>query len=339
MRLLVVDKETDEWGSTRIYRDNLTNYLRIQGLEVDRFDQNELIADPDSILFGKNSSVEEISEFKASYPDALLGLVHPTDNNRDGRDKIRLVDYFVVGSLEEGDGLLGYEKQILQFPQLEQVPISPKEHHAKSPLLIGYHGNRMHIENAGVELWRALDRISDEFDVKLRLIYNIRSVGRAKTVTRMSVEHLQWNLTSVWRDLRECDIGLVPGVIMLGSGTRVYNTYVKRSYGFKRDYMMRFKANSNAGRSFVFFQLGVPVVAGMVPSNLHILGNPDCGYIAASESGWYHAIRALAQSPSHRQEIADCAKRAFNREYDPNLWASRFAKRLTSICKKPSKTF
>jgi len=333
VRLFIVDSKASNWGSTRIYRDNLAYFLSNQGVEVQLSNQTHTINRPDSILFGKNSTEKEIHFFKEKYPGALIGIIHPTNDTKSDREKIRLAEYFVVGSLEERDGLLKFGKTILQFPQIENIPLATKKHSTKSELLIGYHGNRMHIENAGPEFWGAIDQIADESCAKLRLIYNIKSVGKAKIETRMPAEHVQWDLKTVWRSLGECDIGLVPGVISLGLGTRLYNTYLDRKSGFNGDYMIRFKSNSNAGRSFVFFQLGIPVVAGLIPSNLHILGNPDCGYIAISQSGWYQGMRALVQSADHRQKVADCAKRAFEREYDPNKWARRFIAGLAGICK------
>ena len=63
------------------------------------------------------------------------------------------------------------------------------------------------------------------------------------------------------------------------------------------------KNKSNAGRCFVFHQLNIPVVADLVPSNLHLLGNVDNGYVASNMESWLAAFRELA-NPNHRQQIA-----------------------------------
>ena len=41
---------------------------------------------------------------------------------------------------------------------------------------------------------------------------------------------------------------------------------------YDTDYFFRMKNKSNPGRMFVFIQHGIPVIADLTPSNLHILG-------------------------------------------------------------------
>ena len=52
---------------------------------------------------------------------------------------------------------------------------------------------------------------------------------------------------------------------------------------YNTDYILRMKNKSNAGRAFVFHQLGIPVVADITPSNFHIMGGDDCGYLVNSK--------------------------------------------------------
>ena len=64
--------------------------------------------------------------------------------------------------------------------------------------------------------------------------------------------------------------------------------------------------------------------------NFHILGNPDCGFIAHNKRGWCKSIMSLADHQT-RQFIADNAKVEFDRIYDPLVWAKRLYNQLMEI--------
>jgi len=88
------------------------------------------------------------------------------------------------------------------------------------------------------------------------------------------------------------------------------------------------KINSNAGRAFVFHQLGIPVIGEFSPSHFHVLGNPQCGYLAHSTAGWLNALRDLSHSALKRAEMAEMAFREFKRLYDPLEWAQRLYQQM-----------
>ena len=52
------------------------------------------------------------------------------------------------------------------------------------------------------------------------------------------------------------------------------------------------------------------------------MGNPECGVIAYSEEGWYRGLDKL-RNPKTRQRMAECAKKEFDRLYNPILWAQK----------------
>ena len=96
------------------------------------------------------------------------------------------------------------------------------------------------------------------------------------------------------------------------------------------DYFFRFKNKSNAGRCFVFHQLGVPVIADLTPSNLHILGNPECGYIANNKQTWEAAMMDMTDK-NKRDLVSKKAKEEFDRLYDPLDWAARLHKKIIQL--------
>ena len=86
-----------------------------------------------------------------------------------------------------------------------------------------------------------------------------------------------WLQEKMFNRILSFDIGVVPNATISG----VDSESPLEGY-FSTDYDMRFKNKSNAGRAFVFHQLGIPVVADITPSNFHVMGNPDCGYLVSN---------------------------------------------------------
>ena len=101
--------------------------------------------------------------------------------------------------------------------------------------------------------------------------------------------------------------------------------------GHDTDYLLRFKNKSNAGRSFVFHQLHIPVVASFMPSHFHVLGNPECGYLAHSMEGWLDGLRALALSARKRGTVARAAAKEFKRLYNPQVWADTLCQQISEL--------
>ena len=102
-----------------------------------------------------------------------------------------------------------------------------------------------------------------------------------------------WNYATIENQLMGCDIGIVPNIAYLKLSDLI-NRDVNSNKGFyESDYLIRLKNKSNAGRSFVFHQLGIPVVSDLTPSNLHVMGSGECGHIVSNELGWLKAFRDL----------------------------------------------
>ena len=80
----------------------------------------------------------------------------------------------------------------------------------------------------------------------------------------------------------------------------------------------------------MLFQCGIPVVADMIPSNMHILANPDNGYAVASKEGWYYAMKELC-CEKRRNFISKNAYSECRRLYDPIEWVSKLSTQIESI--------
>jgi len=94
--------------------------------------------------------------------------------------------------------------------------------------------------------------------------------------------------------------------------------------------MIRFKNKSNIGRSLVCFQLGIPVVSDITPSNMHILANPDNGYVALDEESWFLSLKELC-CEKRRNFVSQNAYKEAHRLYEPKIWTDRFIDGLDKL--------
>lgn len=338
---VVINKIGDpEWGSTRIWRDNLATTLNALDIDVEVNDF-ESYQNYDVAIFGKGSAPDQLAMARSTNPEILIGVVQPNDITVKGKANLRLADFYIVGSIEERDYFRRHNPKTFIYPLIEQIVGRWKLHEDKKTTVIGYHGNRVHLEENSAALVEALTKLGKERDIEFRAIYNIEAVGRWKTAPSVPMKHVQWTLDTIWDELLECDIGVVPGVRSIrriALFPQQVVDWLNRALELRSkvrspewEYRQIFKINSNAGRSYVFHQLGIPVVADFVPSNFHILGNPENGYLAHSVEGWYSALAELAASAEYRKKIARNAYAEFCRHYDPKIWASRLIEDLKEL--------
>jgi len=338
MKILLNDKSDISNGSTRIWVYNLFERFRDLKFDVTLNDWNNY-SKYDAVIFGKNTDPKTIFESKEKSPETLFGLINPNDNNKDRLKILELVDFYIVGSIEEKEYYLKYSDNVFIFPLVEEYSSGIKKHVKQDILKICYHGNLEHLDLLSPYIKKALEIYSNERDIELNVIYNINKLGKWKTsIPNVKINHIQWELKSIQKEIKKSDIGIVPGLTLIEPEDR--EKFIKLSnekYGFKNrfknDYLIRFKNKSNGGRSFVFHQLGIPVISDFIPSCFHILADPNCGYLAHYSEGWLKALRALGNFPKRREDIANNAFRRFNELYDPLLWAKDLFENINSLKK------
>ena len=313
-------------GSYRIWINDLNEWLNMAGQDskiASSVSHPDVVAS--DVVICSKGDVPMALEAKKMFPDKKIGIINLSADHRD-----LPIDFVIVGSIEEKDSLAHYENVFL-FPLVEKMfqGQETKKHVDKSRLLIGYHGNLMHLSKFKPGLQSALESVSREMDITLRIVVSDPkfswSIGRPNVE---NIEFVKWNLATIKENLFECDIGVVPNLTNLKYDMQFKNSTKEGLYN--TDYVLRFKNKSNAGRAFVFHQLGIPVVADITPSNLHIFGNPDCGFAVCSEEGWRKALLKLKDTKT-RQFIADNAKREFDRLYDPQRWTKRLYNEIMEI--------
>jgi len=318
MRIDFIASSTNiELGSYRIWVHDLCNTLN--DFDSDFHPINAYInsghEDEADVIICSKGDVLKVDKMKKKYPDKKIGVINPGSGHDCG------ADFVIVGSPEEYCSF-SYMKHVFMYPLIEKMYMhrNPKEHYEKD-LVIGFHGSYSHLPKFGFGLSGALEAFDKEEDFKLLVVTSSSDPNwKFGKPNIKDIEIVKWDFETVTSHLKRMDIGVVPNLtdlkgevpMNLDSDLGLYNS----------DYMLRFKNKSNAGRSFVFMQLGIPVIADLTPSNLHLLGGFDCGYLAMDKDGWLNALREL-KNYQKRQDISENAFRKFATEYDPWDWAKK----------------
>ncbi len=336
MKMIFNDTTGIEEGSTRLYVYNLHHWLSKLGYDVYLNDWDNYL-DYDIAIFGKNVKVEEIKRARAQNPKLICGTIHPSNLTNWKRKLLKESDFFIVGSITEREHYCHYNKNVFFVPQIERLFNKVKKHEVHEPVVLGYHGNFDHLTQFHPHLKPALEILAGEFHIKLLVVCSRKPlsswcVGRPD----IEIEGVTWTLDTVEEQLLRCDIGLVPGLTPITSKEKnlIFKFLKLKQRGitsYTNDYLLRFKNNTNAGRAFVFHQLGIPVISDYLPASFHILADPKCGYLAHSTEGWLFALRNLCESADHRQKIAQNALKEFNRLYDPLEWSKRLYRNIKNL--------
>lgn len=301
-------------GSYRIWVKDLSFYFAQLGVSC-KIGTEKDIPNYDIIIYSKGSSPKKI-------PKKIVGLINPEAG------MVYNVDFIITGSIEEKDSL-SVNKNVFIFPLIEKLfeLKQTKVHEDKDVIRLGFHGHYPHLSKFEPNLKLALEEFSKDKKIELLLIHGTPSFNWQYGKPKIKTLFKSWNYNNIVDQLYSCDIGLCPNATPIKDYPLNYS--MDRGL-YKTDYAIRFKNKSNAGRAFVFHQLGIPVIADLTPSHMHILGNPDNGYIAMSKNGWLEALECLS-CHKHRQFIADNARKEFNRLYNPLDWAQKLYTSITKI--------
>lgn len=339
-------------GSARIWIYDLYEYFLKIGVKAKLNDWNNY-EKYDVVIFGKGTDVTEFEKAKLLNSKIKCGAVNPSDNKafnlnnliknrayniqKKSTSVLDAADFYIVGSVEERDYFLQYNKNTFIFPLVENYFTKQKEHTDKEKIILSYHGNKIHLHQFDPNLKRALEKLRSKHDIELTAIYNKEHLGEwKKGRPNIPVTTVQWRIDTIEKNLLKSDIGLVPCVnVTSGFRQKLILAFTKFMFLGQEnsgpDYVLRFKQKANAGRAFVYHQLNIPVVAGFVPSMSHIIGTNQNGFIAHTEDGWYYSIEKLIQSKLLREEMAARAKKEFEKQYNPHAWAQDLYENIKSL--------
>lgn len=261
----------------------------------------------------------DIKTARLENPTIKIGLIDPRGTIQP--DIIRDVDFIIIDSLEMRDFFAKYQKPIFTYFEYTNLEKTVKKHSPKNKLIIGYHGNKVHLMEMVPRITDALELLSTKYELELWAMYNIEKLGMWEfgATENLPVRHIQWSLENYYTYLAQADIGIVPALMPVNDIAKMKKkTTVCKSIFLDDhdDYLVKFKMPSNPGRIITFAQLGIPVVADMSPSSMQMIRDGENGFIAYSTGGWYCALEKLIIRCELRQTMSEAMQTSVSERYD-----------------------
>lgn len=252
--------------------------------------------------------LKEIPISRQKNPKLKIGLIDPRGSINS--KIIDDIDFIIVDSLEMRDFFSKYQRPIFTYYEYPDLKPISKKHEQKDTIIIGYHGNKVHLESMYPRITSAIKQLGQRYSIEFWAMYNVAELGEWKSgfSSRVPVRHVQWSEENYYKYLAAVDIGIVPNIMPINNLAELkrksvvwQSTYLDRD----DDYLLKFKLTSNAGRIIVFGLLGLPIVADMYPSAMQFITDGEDGFVAYSTAGWYRALEKLIKSEQLRQEFSD----------------------------------
>lgn len=327
MKIQFLERGNPKLGSNRIYINNLSSWLKPFFTKV--VVSKEIKPDFDIFICSKFCDPKDLNVIRKLNSKAIIGLIHPSDVNKFELKKTKLVDFFIVGSIEEKAYFEKYSKNIIRFPQIEDYKLKFKKHKPKKKIIIGYHGNYQNLVGSNQNYIKAIEKISLKYNIEFHIIYDL-SLGKYSN-KKINIKIFNWSEKNLIKFLSKIDIGVVPATSNFifdkdyNQSNFILNYFKKfaSKYGSATDYLIQFKNKSNPGRSHLFHQAGIPVVAGFWPSHFEIMSDDSRGFLAHSESSWFNSLEKLCFSHMLRNNISKNAFTYYQKNYNKDYWVKK----------------
>jgi glycosyltransferase involved in cell wall biosynthesis len=259
---------------------------------------------------------------KKNSPKLKVGLIDP--RGKQVISCLPYVDFLIVDSLEMKDFFAGLGLPILMYAEYPDIKTINRKHTDKKKIIIGYHGNIVHLAGMHPHATVALEELSKKFSLELWAMYNIKNQGKCQMgmPANMKIRHIQWDSNNYEKILSKTDIGIVPNLMPIRNlkKTKRKATLLKSFFNeTDDDYLVRYKMPSNPGRIIVFGKLGIPVVTDFYPSALQIIQDGFNGGLVYSAGGWYAALKELIEDAGKRNFYAKNMNSIIEKNYDFNV--------------------
>tara|TARA_R110000851_G_scaffold279231_3_gene432458 strand:- start:1223 stop:2266 length:1044 start_codon:yes stop_codon:yes gene_type:complete len=308
------DTENLNTGSYRIWVHDLNTTLVETGIDSKVVHYNlELIdKDADVVIFCK-SAYKRIQEFKKTSSRTVIGAINVSCDYYDPN-----IDFVIAGSPEEYASLSRY-KNVFIYPLIEKKfeNIKRKEHTLdRDVLTIGFHGHYPHLFKFEPFLKNAIEGYDKNIKkVELNIITGNPGfewkTGRPDV--KINIFNYDENFSKV---ISSCDVGVVPNVSDIRMSFPKIQEIKSIEFGlYDTDYYLRLKNKTNAGRAYVFYQHGIPVIHDLSPSSFELMKITGYNICAHDSNGWYRELCNLTDYKK-REEISKAYYAAFDKYYN-----------------------
>ena len=110
-----------------------------------------------------------IPQLKINFPKIKIGLIDP--RNFKVLPSAQQSDFIICDSIEMEDYWRISEKPIFRYVEYPNFNSITKNHSEKEKLIIGYHGNQIHLECMSQNVTPAIEKLSSKYNLKLLVIY------------------------------------------------------------------------------------------------------------------------------------------------------------------------
>ena len=259
-----------------------------------------------------------VASIKQKYPHLKIGIVDP--RNYKVIPSSEYCDFLIIDSIEMEDYWRVADKPLFKYVEYPNIPLVQKIHSDGDKIIIGYHGNQIHLDCMANTVTPALSELGKKYNIELLVMHN----GRPPSGKEMwypqncMVRHIPWSMDNYINELAKSDIGIVPNNMVHDTSLK-HITKTNHSFNFSDDdYSLRFKMPSNPGRFAIFGKLNIPVIADFYPSALQYLGR-YAGSVAHNPSGWKYCLEQLIKSSSLRQLKGDLLQQIVIDNFDFDL--------------------
>jgi hypothetical protein len=277
----------------------------------------------------------DLDAARRGNPAIRVALADPKQSDRAQLDAARRADFLIVTGVEQRDVFYRHNRNVLPFCMFPPMPPVERLHRDKAPIVIGYHGNRVHLECMAASVTPALNALGRVRPIEFWALYNVEALGKARIglpdPAIVPVRHIQWSSTcqpgsdasrTFYEEFHGVDIGIVPNQQPVRDRLAALErtAFDEPEFMYEPfDHLVRFKASANAARVYPFAQLGIPVVADFIPSAAQLIRDGESGFIVSSPHGWYEALDSLAASADLRNRCAAALRRTMDVEADRQL--------------------
>ncbi|MDM8515628.1 hypothetical protein QUF76_05465 [Desulfobacterales bacterium HSG16] len=330
MKIILNTKYKDAVASTS-YRLALSKLEEVECFDWDSYEKYDV-----ALFMPYPEDYLSLVEAKSKCPEIKTGVIDP--RGQEVEKYLSYIDFIVIDSIEMKDFFAKFHLPMFCYYEYPDIEERFKQHSPKDRVVIGYHGNKIHLMSMYPALTKALELLGEKYDIELAAMYNIKNLGKWNigVPENISIKHVQWSFEAYYNELSRADIGIVPALIPIRNLDHIKSISTvcdEPVWGNADDYMIRFKVPSNPGRIAIFSKLGIPVVADMLPSFLQTVQDEHNGFIAYSCAGWYNSLEKLIIDPELRQTFADNMKKTIDSTMDYDTQNVNFLNFLEKMLK------
>jgi len=251
---------------------------------------------------------EASSVAKKKNNSIVIGIIDPRSAFK---NNFRYTNFVIANGIEAEDYFSQFIENIFIYYISPIVkPVKKISAYKKNKIILGYHGNKIHLSSMFPRITDAINLLASEYEVELWAMYNIEILGKWKIPEKKNflfkVEHIQYSEENYSKYIAHTDIGIVPQIIPFMKNNflkYISGSLLKKNNESKHDYFFRFKEDTNPGRHMVFAQYEIPVISDMTPSACDLINNGVNSYLAHHTMSWYKCMKILVNDKKLRNDM------------------------------------